>query len=246
MEDDALVLKIYPYAESDAVVVVLTRHSGKLRLVCRGLKRPKNALHGIVSPFNLVFLRFSGDDPQQLGRMFDASLLQGFNLLPDRLSDYYFLSHVAEVLLSVEIDPQCSPRIFRLVQALVSSVETRGYSRSDLIYFYFWLLRLEGWHPDVGICGRCHEAFTPQKPPVFFEDNDLAIVCNGCRRPGEPSARQELEELVTLQQAMLKLAPDRITLSEQTIDIISSYILRYSRKITDITGKKYKSLSFIQ
>jgi len=246
MEDDALVLRIYPYAESDAVVVLLTRHSAKLRLVCRGLKRPQNALHGIISPFNRVSIRFSSDDPQQLGRLFEASLQRGFQLQPERLSDFYFCSHMAEVLLSVEIDPQYSDRMFRLVDALMAGVVRRGYNPADLFYFYFWLLRLEGWHPAVGVCGRCRCPFGQENPPAFFQEQDLAVVCESCRRPGESSARAELEEIVALQTRMLSRPPDQITPSPRVSSIISSYILSYSHKISDITGKKYKSLLYIQ
>lgn len=246
MEDDAFVLRIYPYAESDAIVVVLTRQSGKLRLICRGLKRPQNALHGIISPFNLVSIRFSADDPHQLGRLFEASLNQGFYLQPERLSDFYFCSHMAEVLLSVEIDPQYGARIYRLVSALVSCIAHRGYTPADLLYFYFWLLRLEGWHPDVGVCGRCHRPFSRENPPAFFQDADLAVVCEACRLPGESSERPEMEKFVALQTCMLRRPPDEVTDTAGVSSNISSFISRYSRKISDITGKKYKSLVFIQ
>lgn len=56
----AYLLHQQPYRDHSALVEVWTRDYGRLGLVARGVQRPKSAMRGLLQPFRLLLLSWSG------------------------------------------------------------------------------------------------------------------------------------------------------------------------------------------
>jgi DNA repair protein RecO (recombination protein O) len=208
--DDALVLTIYPYAESDGVVVFLTRKHGKVRLLVRGLRSLKRQQHGIISPFNRITLSFKARGADQLGYLVESGLQRGVDIASGRLDDFYFLSYMYEVVLGMEIDPVAGSRIFRLLDAMTESTLHSGFRIDRLCYFQFWLLRLEGLLPDPATCGHCGKTFEEERAAVAVDLHSLTFVCRSCRSDPWKGDIQHAQALWVMLQGFLKANPDII------------------------------------
>jgi len=244
LEDEGFILKIYPFEETDGIVNLLTKTNGKIRLMCRGLKRLKNRLHGILSPFNIVTFQYRCSDYDKLGRLYDASLVRGVCLKPFDLSDYYYLSYIAEVILSIEIDPVTGSKLFRLIHALTSSL-IEGYSEHLLLYFHFWILKLEGMQPDPLTCGRCQKSFTKDFPPDIYDPRELIFLCKACAQNHHGEKLIPAKEIFSLFEQFLHLPPAKVVCTHLNKKQISRVISGYASKIAEISGKKSTCIKYL-
>jgi DNA repair protein RecO len=240
--DDALVLTIYPYAESDGVVVFLTRNHGKVRLLVRGLRSLKRQQHGVISPFNRITLSFKPRGPDQLGYLAESGLQRGVDIAAGNLADYYFLSYMHEVVLGMEIDPVAGNRIFRLLDAMTESTLRSGFRIDRLCYFQFWLLRLEGLMPDPGTCGSCGCTFEQERAAMAVDVHALSFVCKSCRSDTWKGDIHAAQAMWVMLQGFLKANPDVLVYIPLDMGDYMELISHFNSKISGFIGKNSKSL----
>jgi recombinational DNA repair protein (RecF pathway) len=66
-----------------------------------------------------------------------------------------------------------------MVKACLDAIcESQRDLQLILRYFEIWLLKLEGYLPDIRRCGECHRAFDDSE--VTFVNNDLVFRCREC------------------------------------------------------------------
>src|SRR5213596_2851987 len=73
---DAIVLRTYNLAESDRIVVCLTRSSGLVRGVAKGARRMKSRFGAALEPFTLVRLAFYEKENRELVSISTAEILK--------------------------------------------------------------------------------------------------------------------------------------------------------------------------
>jgi len=244
LEDDALVLRIYPFAEADAVVVLLTRHQGKVRLMAKGLKKIRSRHLGIVSPFNLVTVQFKPGQGDRLGILSGATLRFGVDIARGSLHDYYFLSLIAEVGLAIEIDPMTGEKVFRLLDALVRCVVAHGFREILLWYFLFWIARLEGELADPSACGICGRPFTANRRAVGLNPITLAFHCQSCTASVSPDGLSgDYREAQRVFQQFLTTAPDMLPTSRSVPVSYEAITRLLVARIEQLSGRAIRSLT---
>ena len=72
---DAIVLRSYNLAESDRIVLCLTRSSGLIRAVAKGARRMKSRFGAALEPFTVIKLSFHERENRDLVTMSDAEIL---------------------------------------------------------------------------------------------------------------------------------------------------------------------------
>ena len=243
VEDDALVLRIYPFAETDAVVVLLTRHHGKLRLMARGLKKIRSRYQGVVSPFNIITAQFKVGQGDRLGSLSGANLILGVDIARGALPEYYFLSCLAEIGMVIEIDPMTGEKVFRLMEASVRSVARRGFNRILLWYFLFWMARLEGELADPTTCGICGRTFGENSPAAGLDPKTLAFHCRSCTAPGSPEGMAgEYREVQRAFRRFLFTPPDSLEPPRPVPASFDTITRMLANRIEQISGKPIRSV----
>lgn len=241
-EEDAFVLQIYPYGDTDGIVVLLTRGSGKVRLMSRGLKKLKNQTHGIVAPFNRVTVHYRLKDPEQLGILTGASARQALDVASCGLEGFYFLSYLSEVILAIELDPASGERVFRLVEALCETMHQNHFSWALLCYFQFWILRLEGVLPDPDACARCGRDFHNGLAPGSFDVGHLAFKCRDCSE----SLSGFDPALFLVFRSFKHLSPGKVLDLPIDMPVYRELICSLASKLSDFIGKPQQSLPLLK
>ena len=177
-ETEALILRTYNLAEADKIVVCLTRSAGLVRGVARGARRLKNKFGAALEPFTLLHLTYYQKENQELCSIRDVAISRSHF---DLLSDPHILSALAYMGdLIVEFSPphQANDKLFRMVIACLDVLtETPQHLQSILRYFEIWILRLEGFLPDLRKCGECGRALGDGTVQV---DHELGLLCATC------------------------------------------------------------------
>src|SRR5215831_12493438 len=203
-ETEAVVIRTYNLAEADKIVVCLTRKAGLVRAVAKGARRIKNRFGAALEPFTLINLTYYQKENHELVSIRETEILRSnFNLLSDPIT-LSGLAHIGDLVVEFSPPYQANDNLFRMVKACI---EAAGLSPSDLQsvlrYFEVWLLRLEGFLPDLSRCAECHRLFAETE--AVFVGTASTLRCQSC---GSNDQDQRLSRSVHYQlRATLKLAP---------------------------------------
>jgi len=202
VETEALVLRTYNLAEADKIVVCLSRAAGLIRGVAKGCRKLRNRYGAAFEPFTLVNLSYYQKENQELVSFRHAEILKSnFNLSsdPETLSG---LAYMGDLVVEFSPPYQANENLFRMVKACLEAVaETPEDLSWVLRYFEIWLLKLEGFLPDVKRCADCHRALVGEN---VFLTPDHSFHCRSCSSGGAHSLSKKVHAQLL---AMLKLGP---------------------------------------
>lgn len=194
---EAIVLRTWPFRESDLLVSLFTRDLGKVRGVAKAALKSRKRFGGALEPMTYVRAAYAEKPRQELVR------LEHFEIIASPLAqpiDYLraaTLAFYAEVLESVLPDHDAQDAMFRL--ALTVLEETRVASCwLPLTYFSLWVTRLAGWLPEVDRCSECGELFG--EAAVFYHGLTDGLTCANHKRPNNRIL--SLESLVAAQRIL--------------------------------------------
>ena len=181
IETESLVLKSYNLAESDRIVVLLTREHGVVRAVAKGAKRLKSKFGSGLEPFSEVQTTYFQKDNIELVSLQKADLItSNFAAAsnPDFLQKFAYLAD-ALIMFSPPHDP--NETLYRMVKACVdAAADDREVLLSTGVYFELWLLRLAGFLPDWTRCDNCRRQFDDEEPANL--QANFHLMCEACRR----------------------------------------------------------------
>ena len=182
---DAVVLRTYNLAESDRIVVCLTRSSGLVRGVAKGARRMKSRFGAALEPFTLVRLAFYEKENRELVSISTAEILKSnfeVNVQPEVAE---VLAYMGELINEFAPPHEADEKMFRMLTACVDALASaRGCERQITRYFEIWLLRLAGLFPDLRACAGCGLELNDAVPSSV--DVELNSYCSDCR-PQVPS-----------------------------------------------------------
>lgn len=79
LSDRALVLHVMPWRETSLIVEAFTRDHGRIGMIAKGARRPRSALRGLLQPFQLLDLRWTGK--AELRTLISAEWVGGLAML---------------------------------------------------------------------------------------------------------------------------------------------------------------------
>lgn len=153
-DDEAFVLRTYPFRESDRIVSFFTRTAGKRRGVARGSRRPKSKFGATLEPLTQVRIQYFEREGRELGNIDHCELIASplASGVPDLLNSVAasVMVEVAERLLP---DHEVNDAVFRLLAA--ASAQLRAWQGEaawlPLTYYLFWMVRLGGFLPEFDL-----------------------------------------------------------------------------------------------
>jgi DNA repair protein RecO (recombination protein O) len=196
--DEGVVLRTQKLGEADRIVTVLTRRTGKVRAVAKGVRRTKSKFGARLEPFSHVDLQlYTG---RNLDIVSQAESIRSYG--PPIVGDYAAYTagtavlETADRLTAEEKEP--SLRLFLLVIGALRALAEKSHPAPLVLDAY--LLRamsVAGWEPALGDCARCGE----EGPHRHFSVPAGGSVCPGCRPSGSampnPVTLQLLDALLT-------------------------------------------------
>jgi len=205
---EALILRAWSCGETSAVVSLLTRDHGFVKVIAKAARGPRSRLRPLIEPGRLVTVEFSLDPHREL------QYLRGGEVDLDPLAEGPTLERSAFLLASLELVDRCRPvtgggtsggdtgasaDLFEVCGRFVRMLSSRTCSRPDLLFFAFeWeLLARHGMAPEVSACAACGRDLAElDHSGLRFNAAEGGIVCGPCCRGGEVSGGQPLAEAV--------------------------------------------------
>jgi len=202
-ETEALVLRTYNLGEADKIVVCLTHSAGLIRGVAKGCRKLKSRFGAALEPFTLVKIYYYQKENQELVSLNQAEIVKSHFDLSGNAETLTGLAYMGDLVIEFSPPYQPNERLFRMVKACLDAIcESQSDLQIILRYFEVWLLKLEGYLPDVRHCGECHQPFDEKEPA--FMNADLGFRCCRCSHGAGDALSRRLQ---TQLRATQRLAP---------------------------------------
>ncbi len=190
---DALILRTYKLAESDRIVVFLTRDRGKKRGVAKGARRTKSNFAGALEPLTHVRVAYFEKEQRELVNL-NYSEASRSALSSGTMEGLGCAAYFAELIDEWAAESHEDERLYRLgvsmVEAIAAGVPTEPLTR----YFEYWLLSLQGVYPASRVPSLSLDAQAFLNAARKVGPQDLA---------GVPADRAMLRELEGLHRSII-------------------------------------------
>ena len=196
---EAIVLRSMDLGEADRVLTVLTPRLGKLRVVAKGVRRPRSRIGGGLQPFSDVQLVLA------VGRTFDvvtSSALEDPHLgLRNDLHSTAAAWYLVELVDRFVEGAADSHDAFRLLAQGLAALDAGSEVSREVVARWFELALLDamGFRPELTRCLECGAELEPEGNA--FAAAAGGVLCPGCRhtgpttRPVSPDALKVLRHL---------------------------------------------------
>jgi DNA repair protein RecO (recombination protein O) len=190
--DEGVVLRTQKLGEADRIVTVLTRRTGRVRAVAKGVRKTTSRFGARLEPFTHVDLLM------YTGRTFDV-ITQAETLRPygePLVSDYprytagVAMLETAERLTAEEKEPALR-QFLLIIGGLRTLVEGVHDPRLVLDAFLLRSLAIAGYAPALEECARCG-----QPHGRAFSIAGGGVVCAACRPSGAVTPAEQTIELM--------------------------------------------------
>lgn len=179
----AIVLRTWPFGESDKIVSFLTESHGKLIGIAKGAKRSRKRFVNSLEPFSLVNLRFQDRAHSNLAFILAADLACGLKDLLTSLEKISFASYLVEITDGLIGEREENRLVFQHLKDGLAQIDERSTSLIFLTSFELKLLKLTGYQPLLDSCRCCgRERRYRCEAGWYFSPRDGGILCESCSR----------------------------------------------------------------
>jgi DNA repair protein RecO (recombination protein O) len=179
LETEALVLRTYNFGEADKIVVCLTRSAGLIRGVAKGCRKLKSRFGAALEPFTLVKITYYQKEHQELVSLNQVDILRSHFDLSSQAETLAGLAYMGDLVIDFSPPYEPNEKLFRMVTACLEAIaESQAELQIILRYFEIWLLKLEGYLPDIRRCGQCRRVF--DESDSAFMGADTMFRCSSC------------------------------------------------------------------
>jgi len=177
-ETEALVLRTYNLAEADKIVVCLSRAAGLIRGVAKGCRKLKNRFGASLEPFTLINLTYYAKENKELVSFSQTEILRSRFNLSGNASLLTGFSYMGDLLIDFSPPHQANDNLYRMALACFEAAsESPEDLEAVLRYFEVWLLKIEGFLPDLRACANCRRVFGEE---MIYLGSDLSLRCADC------------------------------------------------------------------
>jgi DNA repair protein RecO (recombination protein O) len=202
-ETEALILRTYNFAEADKIVVCLTRQAGLIRGVAKGCRKLKSRFGASLEPFTFAKITYYHKENQDLVSLGQVDILESHFKISSNPDTLAGLAYMGDLVIEFSPPYEANEKLYRMVKACLDAVsESHTDLQVILRYFEVWLLKLEGYLPDVRRCGECHREFSETE--LAYVGIDSVFRCRDCSRGVGKSLSRQLQSQL---RATQKLAP---------------------------------------
>ena len=185
--DEAVVLRIGKFRETDLWVRFLSRDKGLVTAFAFGGSRSRRRFTGCLDVFNVLSVSVSSSRDGRFLNLREATLLEGPDLLRRDWRRQGIAANCVRFLEAMDVPPDSSRSCWELTRGLIRLLEQEEEALPVLpMLFRFRLAADQGYVPELTHCARCGRPLHGMQQ-VQFVVGEGAPCCPSCRRHGDMS-----------------------------------------------------------
>jgi len=196
--DEALVLRIGKFRETDLWVRFLSRDKGLVTAFAFGGSKSRRRFTGCLDVFNRLSVSVVSSRDGRFLNMSEATLLEGSERLRRDWRRQGMAANCVRFLEAMGVPPDNSRSCWELMLGVLQLLDKEELVPAVLpVLFRFRLAAEQGYAPELGFCARCGQSLEGMQQ-VHFLVGDGAVSCPHCRRYGDMSLSLGQEALDVL------------------------------------------------
>lgn len=224
-ESEAIVLRTYPFRESDLLVTLFTRNEGKVRGVARAAKKSRRRFGGALEPLTYVKVTYEDRERQELVRLDACEVIESPLTSEVSYPRAVALGHVAELLDELLPDREANDAVFRLALSVLAQLRGTEFWQ-PVTYFELWMARLMGYLPDLSECLTCGRVLNGSR--AYFHALADGLMCPEHKRlaSSEMSAESRALAAQMLRVPLSKLSPNALVSAKSPAADLRKFLLQ--------------------
>lgn len=196
LSSDAVVLRTIDYSDTSLIVRLFTDQFGKVTVIAKGARRPRQAAAGVLQTPNHIAVWYHYKEGRDIQTLTKSEFVERYTGLTASLAKSAATLVAVEMLDRAVHDSDPHPILFRLITATLRCLDQTEGDVTTVFHFYqLHLARQLGFGPRLATCGGCGR---PLKR-ASLNMTTGTLLCPQCRamegvRLGSPA----LEHLRTL------------------------------------------------
>ena len=159
-----------------------TLEYGKVRGMARAARRPKSRFGGSLEVGTEVELTFFEKESRELVSVDRCDIVRSkFSELGEPVLAST-LGYLTDLVDGFALEREPNPRIYRLLRAIVDSMNEDSNPEVEARYFEAWLLRLSGFYPRRRTCPGCGRALA--EVGARYHPAEQRLACGRCLDTG--------------------------------------------------------------
>jgi len=191
-ESGAIVLRTYPFRESDLLITLFTRLEGKVRGVARAAKKSRRRFGGALELLTYVKVTYEDRERQELARLDACEVIESPLSTAVSYPRAVVLGHVAELLDELSPDREANDAVFRLALSVIRQLQGDEFW-IPVTYFELWMARLMGYLPDISACLACGRVLNGSR--AYFHALADGLMCPEHKRLASSELSAESRQL---------------------------------------------------
>ena len=241
LSSKAIVLKSFPYSNTSIISRLYTEDYGKVSVMAKGARRPKNPLASTLEPLNGIHVNYFSKESRGLQNLKEANSLYIVKNIREDMHSLTTGLTILDILDHTCIEQDPSPILYRLVTKCVNVLEENPGLYKEIFWFFMLQLAIRsGFKPNLDRCGGCLCTMSE----CVLDIHTGMLSCRNCISIGDndlnPPQLQVLKKLIVTHINNLS----NIELSDKLSNGITQFLLSFL-KIHMQGMEKVKSLKII-
>jgi len=221
IHDEGVVLRKYDTGEKDEVVVLLTKHHGKMAFVSRGSRDPKSRKAGALQLFNTVaFQAREGRGKLPYLEQVKSLRSRSFSIVgTESLDAFYRASEILKLTDSFVQESQTVQNVYEYLNHALDTISPP----SVVLIFWIRLLQDFGALPELSSCCLCHEALSLEETLVFSSEN-RGFAHQSCLSLQLPRVEPSVVKLMSFYQKAEMEDSLRVEVKDPLFHLVHQYL----------------------
>lgn len=235
---EGLVLRTVDYGETNKIVTLFTRETGKIALFASGAKKTRSRLASVTQPFTYgSYLFYVG---KGLGSIRQGEIIDSFRNLRADLFRTAYAAYVSELLDQLTEERSPNPFLFELFLQTLHYIDDEVDPEVLAFIFEVKMLEVAGIRPNLDGCIRCGT----HTGPFVFSIKEGGLLCKTCKT-ADPHHMKISETSLKLLQLFTRIDLARlgkVSVKAETKREIRDLLRNY---YDELSGLKLKSRRFL-
>lgn len=244
---EAIVLNRIPLGDTSLLVTVYARAFGKVKLVARGARRPKNRMASALQPFCVITVSFNRRENRELQNLSKVEPGPFFRHIGEDLARVGYASAVCELVNRLVLGEEPGEQLFGLIIRTLEAIDRLPGEACETL---FWRFQLEfadvyGTGPEFSACMGCGRR--PEEASVRFSPSLGGILCSDCQAQDGEAMQLSLGTtrlLSRVREMPLEHLPRLKSVGTSRQEIQRAIRAFYLYQMDD--GRELKSLKFLE
>lgn len=180
-ETDGIVLDSRDHGESDLIVTLYCRDTGRITTIAKGARRSKRRFVNKLEFFSFLQLQLRRSGNRSMPLLEEAELHSAFITLRQDITRYSAASVIRELLLLGTRDGEGDEDLYQLILWAFDRLDRRPEPLTTLTFFLLRYLDYIGYRPELDCCTQCG-TFTSPAASFLFNTLSGGLVCSTCRK----------------------------------------------------------------